>query len=479
MMLKKFITAESGWATPFALYFVLVIILLGGLSVDTSRAYNQRTVLSAAADSAVLAAAQELPDVDAAREVGLAYLEAFFPKEKYGIIATDTDFVFGKWDAEEWDNSDKSNEALARILDTEAPDPDAVVLNVQFSDDEGYSSIRPHYFLNMIGLLDWEISAQPVALKTSEATPACTSGGALLGSLTDYLFFIADGSDDANWQSASKGYIGDVAVNGLIADERSSGSFYYRGTITTNDTNVGGWNRILNNNPSTANVLYGQTDTITALRQDFDSAMQTLLALEATESFGGVDFSNADARDLDGLDLMDGEGKVHVIHITSGFSSNRAINIYGDADDLFILRWDSDPSTPELRDSVKFSGGGGIVPRGGLTPSNFIHIAGMLDASGGGSTPSALEPYVAELPENVGGGGFFAGYWLTTGDPSKSFENGSFSNAIFVGGWYTTATKYSMTSGTSGVHVHAAHKPSLGRCDADTQRVAGRSRLLK
>ena len=477
MTLNRFITSESGWATPFALYFTLVILLLGGLSVDTSRAYHQRTVLSAAADSAVLAAAQELPDVAAARKVGLAYLEEFFPKEKFGIVATELDFVFGKLDAEEWKNSEGD---LSRSLDTEAEEPDAVILSVRFSKDEGYNSVRPHYILNMFGILDWDISAQPMALKTSEASDVCTggSGGALLGSLTDYLFFIADGSDDANWQSASKGYIGDVAVNGLIADERSSGSFYYRGTITTNDTNVGGWNRILNNNPSTANVLYGQTDTITALRQDFDSAMETLLALEATESFGGVDFSNADARDLDGLDLMDGEGKVHVIHITSRFSSNRAINIYGDADDLFILRWDSDPSTPELRDSVKFSGGGGIVPRGGLTPSNFIHIAGMLDASGGGSTPSALEPYVAELPENVGGGGFFAGYWLTTGDPGKKFENGSFSNAIFVGGWYTTATKYSMTSGTSGVHVHAVHKPSLKPCVEDTKRVA-RSMLVQ
>jgi len=57
------------------------------------------------------------------------------------------------------------------------------------------------------------------------------------------------------------------------------------------------------------------------------------------------------------------------------------------------------------------------------------------------------------------GGGFFTGYWLTTGAPT-TLSNGLYvgdtaplSNAIFVGGWYSLTTKFSMTSGTSGVHV--------------------------
>jgi hypothetical protein len=50
------------------------------------------------------------------------------------------------------------------------------------------------------------------------------------------------------------------------------------------------------------------------------------------------------------------------------------------------------------------------------------------------------------------GGGFFTGYWLTTGDPVTGATS-PLSNGIFVGGWYSTTTKFSMTSGTSGVHV--------------------------
>ena len=44
-------------------------------------------------------------------------------------------------------------------------------------------------------------------------------GGINLGNLTDYLLFFSNGSTDANWQGATKGFIGDVAVDGIQADE--------------------------------------------------------------------------------------------------------------------------------------------------------------------------------------------------------------------------------------------------------------------
>ena len=56
--------------------------------------------------------------------------------------------------------------------------------------------------------------------------------------------------------------------------------------------------------------------------------------------------------------------------------------------------------------------------------------------------------------KSFSGGGFFTGYWLTTGSP-KDGKTSSLSSAVFVGGWYTLSTKLSMTSGTSGVHVSA------------------------
>src|SRR5262245_42526232 len=62
----------------------------------------------------------------------------------------------------------------------------------------------------------------------------------------------------------------------------------------------------------------------------------------------------------------------------------------------------------------------------GPAPSlgNFIHVAGNINASGGGSNPSAPYPQGPRLNEGTGelingaknfsGGGFFTGYWLTT-----------------------------------------------------------------
>src|SRR6188474_1440295 len=77
-------------------------------------------------------------------------------------------------------------------------------------------------------------------------------GGVDLGALPDHLFFFANGSQDANWQGASKGFVGDVAVNGQLASERTSGSVPYSGTIYTNDTTLGAWQNIVNSNPGQA-----------------------------------------------------------------------------------------------------------------------------------------------------------------------------------------------------------------------------------
>jgi hypothetical protein len=77
---------------------------------------------------------------------------------------------------------------------------------------------------------------------------------------------------------------------------------------------------------------------------------------------------------------------------------------------------------------VKFQSGGAIVPLGGLRAGNFIHVAGDMNASGGG-TPTAngfrqgprLNDGTGALingGSNFSGGGFFTVYWLSTGKPT-------------------------------------------------------------
>jgi hypothetical protein len=292
-------------------------------------------------------------------------------------------------------------------------------------------------------------------------------GGINLGNLTDYLFFFADGRTDANWQGATKGYVGDVAVDGIQADERTSGSVPYAGTIYTNDTTLGAWQSIINQNLVQATGVTNEVARISSLEADLISAIQQINALPASPGFTSVSSTS-----LNGLNTQNGINEIFVINITSGLSFSSKINITGDPGDVFILRWDTDGNPANgYQGQAKPSSGGAIVPLGGLTPANFINVAGDINASGGGTNPAPPYPQGPRYDDGLGdliiggsdfsGGGFFTGYWLTTGSPT-TFDpvsglyygtTSSLSNGIFVGGWYTITTRFSMTSGTSGVYV--------------------------
>ncbi len=309
-----------------------------------------------------------------------------------------------------------------------------------------------------IGLLTLAVA---VPGTTAAADTTCAGGTTLgpvdLGCLTDHLFVFTDGSQDANWQSSSKGYVGNVAVDGLDADERTSGTIAYRGVITTNDTNLGAWQKIVTDNPTQASSATGAQLWLQDLTATLTSAIATIDGLVASPGY-----EDRSAQSLHGLNTQDGQPDEIVINVTKGLKVSTPITITGDAEDLFFLRWDADRSASGLQGQVKFQSGGAIVPGGDLGPSSFVHIAGDINASGGGSTPPAPYPQGPRLDDGTGalitggkdfsGGGFFTGYWLTTGAPDTG-RTASLSNAVFVGGWYSLTTKFSMTSGTSGVHV--------------------------
>ena len=286
--------------------------------------------------------------------------------------------------------------------------------------------------------------------------PTGPIGGIDLGNLTKYLFFFANGSEDANWQGATKGFAGDVVVDGLQADERTSGDVPYAGTIYTNDSNLDKWQDIVDQNPGQATAVTGQTQLVVDLEADLLNAFDQINSLTATAGYESVSSTS-----LSGLNTQDGIAKTYVINITSGLNFSSQIGITGDAGDVFVLRWDTDANFSNgYQGQVKPQSGGAIIPLGGLTAGNFINVAGDLNASGGGSTPAELpqEPIdqstgtLIDGGSNFSGGGFFTGYWLTTGNPDNG-DTASLSNAIFTGGWYTLSDKFSMTSGTSGVHV--------------------------
>ncbi len=292
-------------------------------------------------------------------------------------------------------------------------------------------------------------------------------GGVNLGSLPDYLFFFSNGSDDADWKDSKTGYLGDAAVNGLSANEHTNSDLPYAGTIFTNAASLGDWQGIVDSNPGQAFASTDQTALIEKLSLDLTGALWEINALTVTPGFEGV---SADS--LDGLDTQNGTDEVFVINITSGFDVSAPINITGDAGDVFILRWDEDADpTNGYQGVVRFRQGGAIVPHGGLTPANFMNVAGQIDSAGGGSAPAAPYPQGPRYDDGQGSliaggsdwtsGGFFTGYWLTTGEPSildpatglYYGTTGSLSNSVFVGGWYTMTTRFQLTAQSGGVHI--------------------------
>ncbi len=300
--------------------------------------------------------------------------------------------------------------------------------------------------------------AQPGVPLSPHGAPQTVIGGVDLGNLTNYLFVFTDGSSDANWQGATKGFVGDVAVDGIQAAERTSGGVPYAGTIYTNDSTLSAWQNIVNQNSGQAFASYNETARISGLETDLANAFSQINALTATPGFTSVSSTS-----LNGLNVQNGICETFVINVTSGFGISSKINVTGDDCDVFILRWDTDANPNNgYQGAVKFQSGGAIVPLGGLKPTNFINVAGDIDSSGGGSNPPSPYPQGPRFNDgqgalcsgcaNFGGGGFFTGYWLTTGDPATG-QTHSLSNGIFVGGWYSTTKQFSMTSGTSGVYV--------------------------
>lgn len=196
----------------------------------------------------------------------------------------------------------------------------------------GLRTLSRHHVAAAIGLL------LALILVPASAQAEIVVGGINLGDLPEYLFVFTDGGSDANWQGASKGFVGDVAINGVLASERTSGTVPYAGTLYTNSATAAGWQNIITNNAAQASVSTNQTARISGLQGNLTSAFSQINALTATTGYAGVS-----ATSLNGLNTQNGINETFVINVNSGFNGiSTKINITGDAGDVYILRWDSD-----------------------------------------------------------------------------------------------------------------------------------------
>lgn len=98
----SFLSDENGGTTIFSMLMLVVVLMIGGLSVDVMNAVQQRTHLQIAADSAAHAAlySREKMSADAARAKALEVVGANMPVDRYGDAIIAEDIVFGVWDAQ-------------------------------------------------------------------------------------------------------------------------------------------------------------------------------------------------------------------------------------------------------------------------------------------------------------------------------------------------------------------------------------------
>ena len=288
-----------------------------------------------------------------------------------------------------------------------------------------------------------------------------------MGNLPNYLFVFTNGSDELKFESSSKGFLGNVAVNGITADENASGTHAYAGNMYTNDGTLEQWQTLIDDNPGQSVRFLNETARLSALTTDFNDAMNQIAGLTATAGYTSVS-----AISLNGLNTQNGIAQTFVINITSGFTITTKINITGDAGDIFILRWDTDANPANgFQGQVFFENGGAIVPKGGLKPTNFINTAGDIKSNSGGVNPVAPYPQGPRYTDGAGalitggtnfsGGGFFTGYWLTTGKPGDS-KTTDLQNASFVGGLYSSSIRVKMKSNSGGVWISPPVDPLHG-----------------
>jgi uncharacterized membrane protein len=166
--INEFAGNETGGGTVMGLLWFMLLVGLTGLAVDITDGLRNRTMLQATADASALAAAIDLPDEAAAVATAVAYSAFNMGAEINGSVLDPADVQIGLWDA------------ATKSLDTASTDPDAVMVTVNRSSDNG--NAVPVNFLRIVGLQTWNVTAQAVA---QVFIPECLRDGLIAREIVD------------------------------------------------------------------------------------------------------------------------------------------------------------------------------------------------------------------------------------------------------------------------------------------------------
>ncbi|MGB3406930.1 MAG: pilus assembly protein TadG-related protein [Jannaschia sp.] len=97
--LKTFLRNEDGVATVHGIYWLIAMLMVGGVALDAANGYRVKAQMRVATEAASLAAARHLDDLDLAREAAVTIAAMNLPSDLYGTVVAAEDVSFGNYDS--------------------------------------------------------------------------------------------------------------------------------------------------------------------------------------------------------------------------------------------------------------------------------------------------------------------------------------------------------------------------------------------
>lgn len=192
---RMFLSDEGGGFSIWMITWFSLFVAMAGLSVDTTRGFQTKTMLQAAADAAALAAVIDLPRQENAVASAIEYAEKNLPPDLYGHVLDASHVDIGTWDSK--------NRTFA--VGGEAPDAVRVLLRAtKFNGNPILTN-----FLRIMGQDSWDIQALAIA---QTFIPRCFTDG-----------LVARGFVDT---SSNNQYFNQFCVHGQQGVKLQSGNYF-------------------------------------------------------------------------------------------------------------------------------------------------------------------------------------------------------------------------------------------------------------
>ena len=170
----RLVVSEDGSASIWSIFWMTMMMIVSGFTLDVSNAYRVRALLQATADASALAAVRALPDAEAARTVAMDLAQVNMPVSGNGTVVLPSMVQIGAWDRE------------TNTFEAGATPYDAV--KVVAARGNGAGLDVPTFLVGLLGKQSWQIAASSTARVRSGVGSGSQSlcPGAILISTQDF-----------------------------------------------------------------------------------------------------------------------------------------------------------------------------------------------------------------------------------------------------------------------------------------------------